>query len=371
VETERDYIRITRLNEIYREELIEHRRRLGTSVDNLIGLTPSSLDPYSQPTHRRNQSSSSSVSTSPYLDPSSATHSARVPIPRPPSQIRRSHVHPNMSSTTTTPPSSSSASASLSSPFLFSPPSGGIHPSGGTSFTTPPSSASLNAMTAHAQLMNPHELTYPSVPPPSLSSSFGEPLIEQPTNRTNPNGNDIHQNPGGGTAPIALPRPIPRRDRDISVSPVDSFGSGAMSPINGRPGPTLSPRASFHIPRRQSSFERSGRHMMLSESPSSSAWMLDGFHGGSGNGNQPMGDVERRRSLGRGGGRGGSASVERGARVAETGRLVPKNSRAEIIMEDTSDSGVANGSGERGVPSEVQGHPEGELPSVRNKQDPT
>jgi hypothetical protein len=28
VETERDYIRITRLNEIYREELIEHRRRV-------------------------------------------------------------------------------------------------------------------------------------------------------------------------------------------------------------------------------------------------------------------------------------------------------------------------------------------------------
>ena len=28
VETERDYIRVTRLNEIYREELIEHRRRV-------------------------------------------------------------------------------------------------------------------------------------------------------------------------------------------------------------------------------------------------------------------------------------------------------------------------------------------------------
>lgn len=30
VETERDYIRITRLNEIYREELIDHRRRVST-----------------------------------------------------------------------------------------------------------------------------------------------------------------------------------------------------------------------------------------------------------------------------------------------------------------------------------------------------
>ena len=29
VDTERDYIRISRLNEVYREELIEHRRRVG------------------------------------------------------------------------------------------------------------------------------------------------------------------------------------------------------------------------------------------------------------------------------------------------------------------------------------------------------
>ena len=29
VDTERDYIRISRLNEIYREELIDHRRRVG------------------------------------------------------------------------------------------------------------------------------------------------------------------------------------------------------------------------------------------------------------------------------------------------------------------------------------------------------
>ena len=30
VDTERDYIRISRLNEIYREELIDHRRRVGS-----------------------------------------------------------------------------------------------------------------------------------------------------------------------------------------------------------------------------------------------------------------------------------------------------------------------------------------------------
>ncbi len=32
-DTERDYIRITRLNEIYREELIEHRRRVCYVLD--------------------------------------------------------------------------------------------------------------------------------------------------------------------------------------------------------------------------------------------------------------------------------------------------------------------------------------------------
>ena len=30
VDTERDYVRISRLNEIYREELIDHRRRVRT-----------------------------------------------------------------------------------------------------------------------------------------------------------------------------------------------------------------------------------------------------------------------------------------------------------------------------------------------------
>ncbi|TFY61582.1 hypothetical protein EVJ58_g4432 [Rhodofomes roseus] len=44
VETERDYIRVTRLNEIYREELIEHRRRSST----LAEFTPdASTDPAS------------------------------------------------------------------------------------------------------------------------------------------------------------------------------------------------------------------------------------------------------------------------------------------------------------------------------------
>lgn len=42
VDTERDYIRITRLNEIYREELIEHRRRV-SAVHTLLFNTACGL----------------------------------------------------------------------------------------------------------------------------------------------------------------------------------------------------------------------------------------------------------------------------------------------------------------------------------------
>jgi hypothetical protein len=38
VDTERDYIRISRLNEIYREELIDHRRRVSLVYTDIIYL---------------------------------------------------------------------------------------------------------------------------------------------------------------------------------------------------------------------------------------------------------------------------------------------------------------------------------------------
>jgi hypothetical protein len=40
VDTERDYIRISRLNEIYREELIEHRRRVSWGYVEGMVLNP-------------------------------------------------------------------------------------------------------------------------------------------------------------------------------------------------------------------------------------------------------------------------------------------------------------------------------------------
>jgi hypothetical protein len=146
-------------------------------VDNLIGL--SSLDPYSQPTHRRSYSSSSasSPSTSVLALP---THVPRpghgVPIPRQSSQIHR----PLSFSERTTPPSHSPSSSE--SPFPFSPITS-AHPaslvSNNTDATTPPSSASFNS---HAALYATpaRGLSYPSVPPPSLSSSFGSPTIAYP-----------------------------------------------------------------------------------------------------------------------------------------------------------------------------------------------
>ncbi|KAI0316081.1 hypothetical protein OF83DRAFT_1128909 [Amylostereum chailletii] len=159
VDTEREYIRISRLNEIYREELIEHRRRLGLPMDNLIGLS-SAQDPYSQPTHRR---SSSNTSSNPQFHHNLVSTHA-VPIPRPPSQIHRP-VH-----------TSETTSSSLESPSLS--PTTSTNPTSSlgatTHVTTPPSSGSLPPpMPAPAPRL---PLSYPSVPPPSLSSSFGSPV---------------------------------------------------------------------------------------------------------------------------------------------------------------------------------------------------
>ncbi|KIY45051.1 hypothetical protein FISHEDRAFT_61393 [Fistulina hepatica ATCC 64428] len=164
---EKDYIRLFRLNEIYREELIEHRNRLGQPVDNLIGM--SSADPYSQPLHRR-ASSYSNGSVSPTASTVSRP-SPSVPIPRPPSLTHRPTNNISESSTP-------SVSSSLASPSIFSPmdTTHTSYISNNTTFTSPQSSGSYQQ---HPQFSTTpsRNLTYPSVPPPSLSSSFGSPTI--------------------------------------------------------------------------------------------------------------------------------------------------------------------------------------------------
>ncbi|KAJ4467005.1 hypothetical protein J3R30DRAFT_3309942 [Lentinula aciculospora] len=183
---ERDYIRMSRLNEIYREELIDHRNRIGQPVDNLIGM--SSLESHSQPTHYRSSSnmSSSSVSSQSSMHSSSAHTASRppngVPIPRPPSQIRRPNNNISEGNTplshSPTSASSSESPYAISSPVLIS----GDPASLMSNLTTPPSSASLHNLMQYNGVygtlgVGPRTLSYPSVPPPSLSSSFGSPTV--------------------------------------------------------------------------------------------------------------------------------------------------------------------------------------------------
>lgn len=162
--------------------------QLGLSVDNLIGL--SSADPYSQPTHRRSWSnaSSSPATSIVVLPPTTAARlvptngvpiptTNSVPIPRPSSTIHRPTQNPSAGNT----PLSHSPSSS-DSPFPFSPvtstnPASFV--SNNTNVTTPPSSASLNSNppAPYSGTSAAHTLSYPSVPPPSLSSSFGSPSV--------------------------------------------------------------------------------------------------------------------------------------------------------------------------------------------------
>ncbi|KAJ6491257.1 hypothetical protein C8R47DRAFT_1122095 [Mycena vitilis] len=190
-DTERDYGRISRLNEVYREELLEHRNRLGLPVDHLIGMASS--DPYSQPTHQRPPSAFSSNTSSPtnsVLHYPTNRPTNGVPIPRPAAQIRRISSN-NISEGNT--PLSHSPSSSSDSPFPFSPvtsPNPTSFVSVSSNVTSPPTSYN-GGVTFGAPSRG---LTYPSVPPPSLSSSFGSPTVS------------YH---------------MPHRDREHSLSPVE------------------------------------------------------------------------------------------------------------------------------------------------------
>lgn len=228
-DTERDYIRMTRLNEIYREELIDHRRRLGLPVDNLIGIHTVE----SQPTHRRSWSSTSSSSSS------IMNLLPQAPVPRPPHGVpippsTQAHRSVNQVSESSTPQSHSPSSAE--SQYMLSPNFASVN----TQLTTPPSSSFASPVNT----VNPRalsSLSYPLVPPSSVSSSFGSPTAFHP----------------------------PRRDH--SASPVSSFGRQNMN--------------------RRGSFERGGYDRRMNDNA------MNGSH-------------SRKQS------------VERGARVAETGSLI-------------------------------------------------
>ncbi|TFK72796.1 hypothetical protein BDN72DRAFT_815499 [Pluteus cervinus] len=255
VETEQAFGRISRLNDIYREELIEHRRRIGIPIDNLIGL--SSPDPLSQPTHHR---SSSSVSAGYSPGASLLLHTGGpltrpvpggVPIPRRPSQI---HRPVNQTSESNTPLSHSPSSSD--SPFPFSPVTStnpASYVSHQTAITSPPTSVSVNSNPPLAYGTPARGLTYPSVPPPSLSSSFGSPSMS-----------------------TYMPH------RDPSLSPVEPLS------------------------RRNSNARRGSFDWRLAESGS-----LRGI-------------AQSRRG-----------SIERGARIAETGTLIPRSRAGSQSLQST------------------------------------
>ena len=101
------------------------------------------------------------------------SHTHGVPIPRLP--ISQAHRPTNNTSETNTPLSHSPSSSE--SPFPFSP-IGSTNPASFLSSTTnitSPASSLTNASTT--MTYNNRGLSYPSVPPPSLSSSFGSPSV--------------------------------------------------------------------------------------------------------------------------------------------------------------------------------------------------
>lgn len=185
VEAEREFLKANRLNDIYREEIVELRRRLGLPVDNLF-INPAAMDPFSQPTHLRRDSSSSPVVPTNTLPQRPSP--GPLPIPRPPSQIHRpagSEAPLAMASVPTS--ASSPESSTPASPFPFSPLSSSLQSPSMTGYqttlTTPASVPPLTHVPPTAGNVN--QLTYPHVPPPSLSSSVGSPVaMFSPVNAT-------------------------------------------------------------------------------------------------------------------------------------------------------------------------------------------
>ncbi|CAE6458971.1 hypothetical protein ACGC1H_002097 [Rhizoctonia solani] len=188
---ERDFLSVSRVNEVYRQELIEHRRRLGLPYESLIGL---------------DSSASQSVSSSPVESRRPIATTSAVPIPRVPPQAR---IHPE-SAPDSTPSSSPSYSLSPTQPFF---------PGTGSQFTTlttpssappPPQQSLTGALNLNGALnelaTQRSNLTYPSVPPPSLASSLGSgsPVVGTVSMAMRVPPNSRRQSRGDGSTP----RPI-------------------------------------------------------------------------------------------------------------------------------------------------------------------
>ena len=157
--------------------------QLGLSVDSLIGLTSADRDPFAHPTHHRPPPTTTTTTTMAAAGPSYG-----VPIPRPASQVHRPASPLRSLSTSPSSPALSPLypASSPADSFLhrrYSSSASGATPASfvsvSTNITSPPSSAGAGAAAAAAAAaFVVHGLTYPSVPPPSLSSSFGSPSVQ-------------------------------------------------------------------------------------------------------------------------------------------------------------------------------------------------
>ena len=177
-----------------------------------------------------------------------------VPIPRPPSQIHRpkntfSESNTPLSHSPSSAPSVESSPLYAFSPVPSSPPSRAnptSFASVSTNLTTPPSSIPFNS-TGYAP--ESRGLSYPSVPPPSLSSSFGSPtvpLLQIP----NGSGRDVSLSPieplsrrnsnAGSGSGIGRRGSLDRRVLESSGSIRGGSGSGS--------GGGRSRRGSFEVP---------------------------------------------------------------------------------------------------------------------------
>lgn len=139
------------------------------SVDNLIGI--SNAEPISHSRRRRPIPSATSVSPTVGILPAQIPRfGSGVPIPRPSSRIHRPTMD-HLSEGNT--PLSHSPASSSGSPFPLSPMPASFA-SVNTQITSPLSSSQNSNPQFATGTLRPM-LTYPTNPPPSLSSSFGSP----------------------------------------------------------------------------------------------------------------------------------------------------------------------------------------------------
>ena len=142
---------------------------MGMSVDNLIGI--SNVEPVYHSRRRRSIPSATSVSPNVGILPAQIPRLVScVPIPRPSSRIHKPTMD-HLSEANT--PLSHSPASSSESPFPLSPVPASFA-SVNTQITSPPSS-SLNSNPPLSIGTPRLMLSYPTNPPPSLSSSFGSP----------------------------------------------------------------------------------------------------------------------------------------------------------------------------------------------------